>query len=269
MRMSPNIRSILCASLLILVGVQGSSPASTHGLVGQDGLPQHIAIMMDGNGRWAKAQGKPRIFGHQNSIRSLNEAIEGCIELGIPYLTLYAFSTENWTRPASEVDTLMQLFTTTLHEKLGELMQHNIKLTAIGNLTDLPMSCQEVLHQAIEATQHNQGLHLIVALSYSGRWDITQASKALAQDILAGNKQLGDISPDVLASYLSTTGVPDPDLLIRTGGDMRISNFLLWQLAYTELYIEPVYWPNFRKEHLYQAIQTYQARERRFGNVTN
>ncbi|MEO1219165.1 MAG: isoprenyl transferase [Bacteroidota bacterium] len=267
--MSPKIYWVLGASLLILVGVQGLSPASTDGSVGQTGLPQHVAIMMDGNGRWAKAQGKPRVFGHQNSMRSLNEAIEGCIELGIPYLTLYAFSTENWTRPTEEISTLMQLFTTTLREKLGELMQHNIKLTAIGNLTDLPTPCQEALHQAIQTTQHNQGLHLIVALSYSGRWDITQASEALARDIVAGDKQLSDISPDVLATYLSTTGIPDPDLLIRTGGDMRISNFLLWQLAYTELYIEPVYWPNFRKEHLYQAVQAYQARERRFGNVTS
>lgn len=266
---------VVLASLLLILGliqsvrlvVKRINSPTTKVAVQPDNLPKHIAVMMDGNGRWAKKQGQPRIFGHQNSLQSIREVTEGCAELGIPYLTLYAFSTENWARPAEEVAMLMKLFTTTLQSELTQFMEHDIKLTAIGDIQRLPQHCQEALHQAIEATKHNQSLHLIAALSYSGRWEITAAAKALAQDALAGKIKPPDIDAKLFQSYLSTASIPDPDLLIRTGGDLRISNFLLWQLAYTELFITPTYWPDFRKEHLYKAIAAYQKRERRFGRI--
>lgn len=230
-------------------------------------IPRHIAVMMDGNGRWAAKQGKPRIVGHMSSLQSVEETIVGCVELQVPYLTLYAFSTENWERPQAEIDTLMQLFLSTIRDKLDDLLKHNIKLKVIGDINRLPQDCQIELRKAIAATQNNTGLKLIVALSYSGRWDIVQAARSLAQDVLNHQIHVDDITNESFQQYLSTQQVPDPDLLIRTGGDMRISNFLLWQLAYTELIILEKYWPEFRKEDLYKAIINYQQRDRRFGKV--
>lgn len=232
-----------------------------------DKLPRHIAVMMDGNGRWATKQGKPRIFGHQHALQSLRELIEGCIDLHIPYLTLYAFSTENWDRPAKEVAMMMDLLATTLQAELKEFLEHDVKLTAIGDIQRLPQPCQVALEQAIEATKHNQGLQVIVALSYSGRWELTQAARSIAADVANNRIQLADINAALFQSYLTTKDIPDPDLLIRTGGDMRVSNFLLWQIAYTELVVIPTYWPAFKKDHLYEAIITYQQRERRFGKI--
>jgi undecaprenyl diphosphate synthase len=230
-------------------------------------LPQHIAVMMDGNGRWAQKQGKPRIFGHQNALQSIQELIEGCIELGIPYLTLDAFSTENWGRPSEEVTAIMELIPISLQSTLSRFMENDVKLTVIGEIERLPTYCQEALYKAIEDTKHNKKLHLIVALSYSGRWEISQAAKRIAQEVNQGKIKLADINSELFQNYLSTAGIPDPDMLIRTGGAMRVSNFLLWQIAYTELIIIPTYWPDFRKKHLYEAIVTYQKRERRFGKV--
>ncbi|OJW66642.1 MAG: di-trans,poly-cis-decaprenylcistransferase [Candidatus Amoebophilus sp. 36-38] len=223
--------------------------------------------MMDGNGRWAAKQSKPRVFGHMSSLQSVEETIAGCVELQIPYLTLFAFSTENWERPQEEVNTLMQLFLNTVRDKLNDLLKNNIKLKVIGDINRLPQDCQIELRKAIEATQNNKGLELVVALSYSGRWDIVQAAKSLAHDVLNHKINVNDITNKSFQQYLSTKNVPDPDLLIRTGGDMRISNFLLWQLAYTELVIVEKYWPEFRKEDLYKAVINYQQRDRRFGKI--
>ena len=235
--------------------------------VGLNKIPQHIAVMMDGNGRWAAKQGKPRVFGHMSSLQSVEETIAGCVELRVPYLTLYAFSTENWERPQAEINTLMQLFLNTFRDKLNDLLKNNIRLRVIGDINRLPTDCQIELRKAIEATQNNTGLELIVALSYSGRWDIVQAAKSLARDVLNHKINVNDITNESFQQYLSTQNVPDPDLLIRTGGDMRISNFLLWQLAYTELVIVEKYWPEFRKEDLYKAVINYQQRDRRFGKI--
>lgn len=232
-----------------------------------DRLPQHVAVMMDGNGRWAAKQGKPRVFGHMNSLQSVQETIEACLELQIPYLTLYAFSTENWERPKEEINTLMQLFLNTVREKLADLQKNNIRIRVIGDISRLPRDCQAELRKAIDATKNNSGLQLLVALSYSGRWDIMQAIRSLAKDLVADKINIQSINNEMFQQYLSTPNIPDPDVLIRTGGDMRISNFFLWQLAYTELIILDKYWPEFRKQDLYKAIITYQHRDRRFGRV--
>lgn len=232
-------------------------------------LPHHVAIMMDGNGRWATQQGKPRVFGHRNALQGVEEAIITCIELGIPYLTLYAFSTENWQRPREEVDTLMYLLKTTIHDKLTEFIKKDIKLQVIGDMRRLPDDCQIELSNAIQATHNNKGLHLIVAISYSGRWDITQAVQALLDDAINHRVKASNVDASLFQKYLSTHDIPDPDLLIRTGGDMRLSNFLLWQLAYTELVILKKYWPDFRKADFYQAILIYQERDRRFGKIAS
>lgn len=232
-------------------------------------LPQHVAIMMDGNGRWAAQHGKPRVFGHMNALQGVEEAITACIELGIPYLTLYAFSTENWQRPQEEIVALMQLLKTTIHDKLPAFIKNDIKLQLIGDLSRLPEDCQIEVANAIEATCNNKSLHLVIALSYSGRWDILQATQALVADAIKNQIKVSDIDASFFQKYLSTHHIPDPDLLIRTGGDMRISNFLLWQLAYTELLILKKYWPEFRKADFYQAIITYQQRDRRFGKVAS
>jgi undecaprenyl diphosphate synthase len=232
-------------------------------------LPQHVAIMMDGNGRWAAQQGKPRVFGHLNALQSVEEAITACMELGIPYLTLYAFSTENWQRPQEEIDTLMNLLRTNIRDKLTELIKNDIQLQVIGDMSQLPLDCRTELVNAIQATRNNKGLHLIIAMSYSGRWDIVQATQALVVDAIKDQVKVSDIDASLFQKYLSTHNIPDPDLLIRTGGDMRISNFLLWQLAYTELLILKKYWPDFRKVDFYQAIIIYQQRDRRFGKVAS
>lgn len=222
---------------------------------------------MDGNGRWATQKGVARIFGHRNAVQSVKDVVEGCGELGIKYLTLYAFSTENWGRPKDEVDGLMELLVNTLKKEIKSLHENRVKLRTIGSIDHLPTACQTNLAEAIEATSKNTGLTLILALSYSGRWEITRAARKIAEDAKAGNIRPEEINEDVFANYLSTSGVPDPELLIRTSGEMRVSNFLLWQLAYTEFFITQKLWPDFRKEDLYQAICDYQHRERRFGKI--
>jgi undecaprenyl diphosphate synthase len=230
-------------------------------------LPQHIAVIMDGNGRWAKKKGALRIFGHNNAIKAVRDTTEGCAELGVKYLTLYAFSTENWGRPKEEVDALMQLLVSTIRGEVKTLNKNNIRLTTIGDVSQLPQQCRAELEEATEITKNNTRMTLVLALSYSGRWDIMQAVKKIARKV--ENKELNadSLSDAVLVQHLATEGMPDPELLIRTSGEMRISNFLLWQLAYTELYITDILWPDFRKEHLYDAIASYQKRERRFGKI--
>jgi len=231
-------------------------------------LPNHIAVIMDGNGRWAKRQGAKRIFGHQNAIKAVREISEGSAELGIKYLTLYAFSTENWNRPKAEIRGLMELLVATIRNETETLIKNNIKLKAIGDLDSLPDKCQNELAEAIDITKSNSGLTLILALSYSGRWDIVQGIKRLLKDVKKDLISEKDITQQLFSHYLSTSNIPDPELLIRTSGEMRISNFLLWQMAYTELYITELLWPDFRKEHLIEAIISYQKRERRFGKIS-
>ncbi len=231
-------------------------------------LPRHIAVIMDGNGRWAKKKGALRIFGHRNAVQAVREVTEGCGELGIQYLTLYAFSTENWSRPKEEIDGLMELLVNTLKQEISRLMENRVKLTTIGETSHLPLNCQKNLEWARDQTKNNTGLTLNIALSYSGRWEILKAVKKIANDVKSGKINANDINDATFENYLQTTGIPDPELLIRTSGEMRVSNFLLWQIAYTELYITPTLWPDFRKEHLYEAIWSYQQRERRFGKTS-
>ncbi|WKN33361.1 isoprenyl transferase [Porifericola rhodea] len=231
-------------------------------------LPAHIAVIMDGNGRWAKKQGAARVFGHQNAIEAVREVTEGCAELGVKYLTLYAFSTENWGRPKIEVEALMQLLVTTINSEVDTLMKNNVSLTAIGDIDSLPGDCKQKLKEAIELTSGNTGLTLILALNYSGRWEILQAAKQMAEMVESGKLDATQVSQELWESLLSTKNIPDPELLIRTSGEMRVSNFLLWQIAYTELYVTPVLWPDFRREHLHEAILAYQQRERRFGKIS-
>jgi undecaprenyl diphosphate synthase len=232
-------------------------------------LPQHIAIIMDGNGRWAKQRGAMRVFGHRNAIKAVREATEGCAELGVKYLTLYAFSTENWGRPEAEVRALMELLVHTIADELPTLQKNNVKLDTIGDTESLPKSCQRELNEAMEKTKHNTGLNLILALGYSGKWDILQATQALAREVQAGRLRPEDINEDLLNTTLSTKDRPEVDLMLRTGGDHRISNFLLWQLAYAELYFyDEVFWPDFRRNHLHEAILAFQQRERRFGKTS-
>ena len=230
-------------------------------------LPRHVAVIMDGNGRWAKRKGAARIFGHRNAIQAVKDATEGCGELGIKYLTLYAFSTENWGRPKEEVDGLMELLVNTLKKEINSLHENQVRLKTIGDIGHLPQACQDNLSDAIEATKNNNGLTLVLALSYSGRWEIVEAVQLMGKQIKEGKLQLEDINENVFSTYLKTSGVPDPELLIRTSGEMRISNFLLWQIAYTELVVTETLWPDFRREHLYEAICAYQSRDRRFGKV--
>lgn len=231
-------------------------------------LPRHVAVIMDGNGRWAKKKGAMRIFGHRNAVQAVREVTEGCGELGVRYLTLYAFSTENWGRPKEEIDSLMELLVDTVKKEINTLMENQVRLLTIGDTSQLPPDCQQNLAWAMERTKDNTGLTLIMALSYSGRWEITEAVKTIARDVEKGNLKSTSINDRVIENYLQTSGIPDPELLIRTSGEMRISNFLLWQIAYTELYITPTLWPDFRKEHLYEAIWSYQQRERRFGKTS-
>jgi undecaprenyl diphosphate synthase len=230
-------------------------------------LPKHIAVIMDGNGRWAKGKGAARIFGHRNAIQAVKDVTEGCGELGIKYLTLYAFSTENWGRPKEEVDGLMELLVNTLQKEIKTLHENQVKLQTIGDISHLPLECQNNLTKAKEATRNNSGLILQLALNYSGRWEIVEAAKKLAEEAKKGTLQPDEIDENYFARHLQTEGVPDPELLIRTSGELRISNFLLWQVAYTEIFITPTLWPDFRKENLYEAICAYQKRERRFGKV--
>ncbi|MDQ2657908.1 MAG: isoprenyl transferase [Bacteroidota bacterium] len=223
---------------------------------------------MDGNGRWAKKKGARRIFGHRNAVQAVRDITECCGELGVKYLTLYAFSTENWSRPKEEVEGLMELLVNTLKQEIGTLMENQVKLKTIGDTFHLPGNCQKNLEWAMNETRNNSGLTLILALSYSGRWEILEAAKRLASDVKEGKIQISDINEGAFSNYLKTSGIPDPELLIRTSGELRISNFLLWQIAYTELFITPTLWPDFTKEHLYEAIWSYQQRERRFGKTS-
>jgi undecaprenyl diphosphate synthase len=223
---------------------------------------------MDGNGRWAKKKGALRIFGHRNAITSVRQTTESCAELGIKYLTLYAFSTENWSRPKEEVNALMELLVSTIRGEIKDLSKNNIRLLTIGNIKDLPINCQKELQEAKEITKNNTGLNVILAISYSGRWEIVDAIKKISTDIKLGTVNPDTIDEKLFSSYLTTAGIPDPELLIRTSGEMRISNFLLWQIAYAEIYITDVLWPDFRKENLYEAIISYQKRERRFGKIS-
>ncbi len=209
-----------------------------------------------------------RIFGHKNAVQAVKDVTEGCGELGIKYLTLYAFSTENWNRPKAEIDGLMELLVSTLKQEIKTLMDNQVKLITIGETSNLPQECQKNLEWAIAQTKNNSGLTLVLALSYSGRWEITKAAKALAMDIERGKVKANEINEHLFENYLQTSGIPDPELLIRTSGELRVSNFLLWQIAYTELYITPTLWPDFRKDHLYEAIWSYQQRERRFGKTS-
>jgi len=242
--------------------------ASFKELIDRSKLPRHVAVIMDGNGRWAKRKGAMRIFGHRNAVQAVRDVTEACGELGISYLTLYAFSTENWSRPKEEVEGLMELLVNTLKQEIDRLMENHVRLMTIGELSDLPPNCQKNLEWAIAQTRNNTGLTLNIALSYSGRWEIVQAARALARDVKSGKIDEKDINDRVFENYLQTPGIPDPELLIRTSGEMRVSNFLLWQIAYTELYITPTLWPDFRKEHLFEAVWSYQQRERRFGKTS-
>jgi len=230
-------------------------------------IPKHIAIIMDGNGRWAQQYGKERSFGHENGVQSVREALEGCIEKGVKFLTLYAFSTENWDRPQDEISSLMELLVSSIDAEIPTMIKHNIKLITLGDLSSLKPEVEDRIRLAINRTSHCDGLNLVVALSYSGRWDITMAVKKISEQIALHKLQLSDITESTISNYLSTAGIPDPELLIRTSGELRISNFLLWQMAYTELYFTPVLWPDFKKEHLFSAIEEFARRERRFGKT--
>jgi len=236
--------------------------------IDKNNIPQHIAIIMDGNGRWAKKRGAARIFGHSNAVKSVRAAVEGSAELGVKYLTLYAFSTENWNRPKQEIEGLMSLLVSTIRSEAPELLKNNIRLLTIGDTLSLSATCQKELKEAMDLTASATGMVIILALSYSSRWEIVEAVKKIVEDSKTGKLDSSKITDAVFSSYLSTKDVPDPELLIRTSGEFRLSNFLLWQAAYTEIYITPVLWPDFRKEHLHKAIIDYQRRERRFGKTS-
>ena len=236
--------------------------------VNKEKLPLHVAIIMDGNGRWAQRKGNQRIFGHQNGVVAVRETVEAAAELGIEYLTLYAFSTENWNRPREEIDALMMLLVQTIKDELETLNKNNVKLHSIGDMTSLPDPVRLELDMAINDTKNNSGLNLILALSYSGRWEILDAMRKIADDIENHRLHADELSCDTFVNYLHTAEFPDPELLIRTSGEYRLSNFLLWQLAYTELYFTDVLWPDFRKENFYDAIVDFQKRERRFGRIS-
>lgn len=231
-------------------------------------LPNHLAIIMDGNGRWAKMRGEHRIIGHQNGVEAVRQTVEGAAELGISYLTLYAFSTENWNRPQDEVLGLMSLLVEAIENETPTLMKNNVRLKAIGDLESLPEEVREKLQGTIDNTAKNTGLTLVLALSYSSRWEIMNAVGKIAEKVHSGDLAPEDVNESIFESHLTTSGIPDPELMIRTSGENRISNFLLWQLAYSELYFTDLFWPDFTKEELYKALLNYQSRERRFGKTS-
>lgn len=231
-------------------------------------LPRHIAIIMDGNGRWAQEKGQDRLYGHFHGVESVRNIVEGSAELGVEYLTLYAFSTENWDRPEKEVTGLMELLVETIRKETETLNKNNIKLHVIGDMSMLPDDAKRALNESLQITSVNTGLNLVMALSYSSRWELVNAVKGIASDVKSGKVSVEDINQDTLQSYLTTSAFPDPELMIRTSGEYRISNFLLYQLAYAELYFTGVRWPDFRKENLYEAILDFQNRERRFGKTS-
>ncbi len=231
-------------------------------------LPQHVAVIMDGNGRWAKEHGKPRIFGHRNGVKAVREITEAAAEIGIPYLTLYAFSTENWNRPALEVNALMDILVSTIREELETMNKNNIRLHTIGDTDRLPALTRKALLEGIENTKHNTRMTLTLALNYSARWEITEAMRKATKMAAEGTIRPEKVDEHLVSSLLTTAHIPDPELLIRTSGEHRISNFLLWQIAYTELYFSDVYWPDFEREEFYKAIINFQNRERRFGKTS-
>jgi undecaprenyl diphosphate synthase len=231
-------------------------------------LPEHIAIIMDGNGRWAKERGKLRVFGHRNGVLAVRDVVEGAGELGIKYITLYTFSSENWNRPKLEVSAIMELMISTIHKEINNFMKNNVRLNAIGDLQMLPEKCYRELTAAIKKTAGNTGIVLTLALSYSSRREIVNAAKNIALKVQRGELKMSDINEETFENNLYTSGMPNPELLIRTSGEYRISNYLLWQIAYAELYFTPKLWPDFRKEDLFDAILDYQKRERRFGMIS-
>lgn len=236
--------------------------------INTDKVPQHIAIIMDGNGRWAKQQGENRIYGHYEGVNSVRSVVEAAGEVGVKFITLYAFSTENWNRPKEEVDALMELLVSTISAETSQLNKKNVRLQAIGNLGSLPPACLQELNESIELTSKNTGLTLVLALSYSSKWELIDAVKQIAIQVKNGNLAIDDISEKQIEQCLCTKHIPDPELMIRTSGEHRISNFLLWQLAYAEFYFTDKLWPDFRKDDLYEAILNYQNRERRFGKTS-
>lgn len=236
--------------------------------VDKDKLPEHIAIIMDGNGRWAKQKGKLRVFGHKNGVQAVREVTEACAEIGVKYLTLYAFSTENWNRPQAEVSALMELLALTIKNEIKTLQKNNIRLNAIGNIDSLPEKGRKALKETIEATKQNSRMTLTLALSYGSQEEITYAVKKIAEDCMQQNLKVDAITPQLISQYLYTKDMPNPELIIRTSGEHRISNFLLWQIAYAEFYFTPILWPDYNKENLFEAIVDFQQRERRFGKTT-
>jgi len=259
--------TIACCQLKYYLRAPNTVMESLKDQIDLNRLPRHIAIIMDGNGRWAKEQGQDRLYGHFHGVESVRNIVEGCAELRIQYLTLYAFSTENWDRPEYEVVGLMELLVKTIQKELEDLHKNNIKLHVIGDLNMLPNYARAELMDALKTTEKNTGLNLIMALSYSGRWELLNAVKNIAHDVKKDKLQVEQIDQETLQQYLATSGFPDPELMIRTSGEYRISNFLLYQLAYAELYFTHVRWPDFRKENLYEAILDFQNRERRFGKT--
>jgi undecaprenyl diphosphate synthase len=236
--------------------------------IDRNNVPKHIAIIMDGNGRWAKEQGQDRLFGHSHGVESVREALKSSTEIGVEYLTLYAFSTENWNRPKEEVDGLMELLVQTISNEVASLNENGVRLISIGDKTQLPESCQIELKNAIEKTSKNDKITLNLALNYSAKWEILEAVKAIASEVKDNNVQIDQINESLFESKLTTNKIPDPELLIRTSGEKRVSNFLLWQIAYSEFYFLDIFWPQFRKQHLFEAVYNYQNRERRFGMVS-
>ncbi len=236
-----------------------------HQRIDPDRVPAHVAVIMDGNGRWAERKGEHRVSGHMNGVRSVRETLVGATEIGVKYLTLYAFSTENWSRPKEEVEALMDLLVNTLLTEVESLHENGVRLHTIGDTDSLPDGCRKALLKAIEQTAKNDRITLTLALSYSARWDILRMLRNVANDLSEGRISMHDLGEKLVSERLSTRGIPDPELLIRTSGEQRVSNFLLWELAYSELWFTPVLWPDFRKEHLFQAVIDYQNRERRFG----
>jgi len=260
-------RPRVCAFFVTFVPQLKSKRMSIKNDIDISRLPSHIAIIMDGNGRWAKEKGQERLFGHLHGVESVRDVVEGCAELGVKHLTLYAFSTENWDRPADEVSGLMELLVKTIHQEVPTMNKNNIRLHVIGDLDMMPDQAKLELNEALKETETNDGLQLILALSYSSRWEILRAVKRIAEDAKTGKIDPASLNHEQFQEYLSTATFPDPELLIRTSGERRISNFLLYQIAYTELHFTPILWPDFRKEQLYEAILDFQQRQRRFGKT--
>ncbi len=230
-------------------------------------IPQHVAVIMDGNGRWAKKQLQRRIFGHQHAITAVRQTLEAAIQCGVKYLTLYTFSTENWNRPQEEVDGLMELLSKAILDETKTMLENGVSMHVIGDMSRLPVRCRQQLQQCIETTAGGNNLSLILALSYSSRWELTNAVRSIASKVASGVLTADDVNEQLISSHLATAQYPDPDLLIRTGGELRISNFLLWQMAYTEFYFTDLLWPDFRREHFFEAVKAYQQRQRRFGKT--